>query len=126
MLGTASLVAFIATANAMKARAFYEDVLGLYLVEDTPYALVFDSNGTRLRIQKSENASPQPYTALGWSVRELHSVALQLQERGVSFVRFDGLQQDELGVWRTPDKSKVAWFRDPDANLLSITEHAKR
>ena len=122
MLSSASLVGFVATANGAAARQFYESVLGLVLLEDTPFSLVFNSNGTTLRIQKVQQVSLAPYTALGWVVPDVRSVVRSLTAKGVTFQRYDGLGQDALGVWQSPSGALVAWFRDPDGNTLSLTE----
>src|SRR5262245_12709630 len=125
MLNSASLVGFVATAAPEAARQFYESVLGLVLLEDTPVALVFDANGTTLRVQKVQQVTTAPYTALGWVVRDMRSVVQALTAKGVVFHRYEGLPQDQLGIWRSPDGASVAWFRDPDGNTLSLTESAR-
>jgi catechol 2,3-dioxygenase-like lactoylglutathione lyase family enzyme len=124
MLKSATLVAFVATADAARATAFYRDVLGLQLVADTPFALIFSVAGVTLRVQKVQEVIVSGYTALGWDVADIAVVAATLQSRGVVFERFHGLEQDRHGIWRTPDGSQVAWFRDPDGNLLSIAQPA--
>jgi catechol 2,3-dioxygenase-like lactoylglutathione lyase family enzyme len=124
MLQQAKLVGFVATANANQAAHFYSDVLGLELREDTPFALVFNSNGNALRVSKVTKVSAPPYTALGWEVADIATTARELSGRGVTFERFPGMAQDSLGIWRTPDGGQVAWFRDPDGNLLSIGQRA--
>jgi len=122
-LASSSVVAFVATRDAARARAFYENTLGLRVVTDTPFALVVDSGGTTIRIQKVDALTPQPFTALGWTVRDIARTMGALRERGVVFERYEFVPQDSLGVWTTPDGSKVAWFKDPDGNTLSLTEH---
>src|SRR5262249_52033953 len=124
-LAKASLVGFVATARAEAARHFYESVLRLVLLEDTPFALVFDSNGTTLRIQKVQQVIPAPYTALGWAVPDIRSAVGGLAAMGVVFQRYEGLSQDAQGIWLSPSGAKVAWFRDPDGNTLSLTESAQ-
>lgn len=124
MLNDAKLMAFGATANPMRSRHFYQSVLGLALVEDSPFALVFDANGTELRVQKVDSVSPGSYTALGWAVADIERSVQALSGKGVSFERFPGMQQDALGIWQAPGGAKVAWFRDPDGNLLSLAQHA--
>ena len=124
MLHSTSLVAFVATAQAEAARHFYESVLGLSLLEDSPFALVFDSNGTTLRVQKVEQVTPAPYTALGWQVTDIEASVRSLRAKGAVFQRYEGLSQDALGIWKSPSGAKVAWFRDPDGNTLSLTESA--
>lgn len=122
MLSNAKIGAFVATANAEKARLFYEDVLGLEFVSDEPYALVFNSNGTTLRIQKVQEVVVAPYTAIGWHVTEIASVIADLKSRGVEFMIVDGFGQDDLGIVTFPGGAKVAWFKDPDGNTLSLDE----
>lgn len=122
MLGSARLTAFVATANAGRSQAFYERTRGLRLLEDDRFALLFDSNGTPLRIQKVEKVEPPPFTVLGWQVPNIHQVVAGLSKRGVAFERFSFLQQDDVGVWVAPSGTRVAWFKDPDGNLLSLAE----
>jgi len=121
MLNRAHLVGFVATRDGARATAFYRDTLGLRLVEDTPFALVFDANGTTLRVQLVEKLAPHPFTALGWHVDDVETAAKALVARGVAFERFAGLDQDALGIWTAPGGTRVAWFKDPDGNLLSIS-----
>jgi catechol 2,3-dioxygenase-like lactoylglutathione lyase family enzyme len=120
MLG--SVIAFLATTDAPRARAFYEGVLGLRFVADEEFALVFDADGTMLRIQKVRELKPLPHTALGWKVSDIRTTIAALRERGVSFERYAFLQQDSAGIWATADGALIAWFKDPDGNLLSLTE----
>ena len=122
MINDANLVAFVATANPDRARAFYRDTLGLTLIDEHDFALVFDSAGTTLRVQKVQSVAPIPYTALGWHVADVHASIHRLVERGVLFQRFPGIDQDDDGVWTTPDGIAVAWFKDPDGNLLSLSQ----
>jgi catechol 2,3-dioxygenase-like lactoylglutathione lyase family enzyme len=91
-------------------------------MEETPYALVFDANGTTLRIQKVQALSPAGHTVLGWRVEDVHETVGFLLKQGISFERYPGLSQDEEGIWTTPDGNKIAWFTDPDGNILSVTE----
>ncbi len=121
-LGTADVIAFVATDQPGKALAFYRDVLGLSLIADEEYAIVFDANGTMLRIQKVREHSPLPGTSLGWKVVDVHRTVAALAARGVRFERYEGLSQDADGVWTTPAGAKVAWLKDPDGNVLSLTQ----
>jgi catechol 2,3-dioxygenase-like lactoylglutathione lyase family enzyme len=121
MLASCEVVAFIATANAERARAFYAGTLGLTLVADERVALVFDAHGVTLRIAKVDAFTPQPFTVLGWRVEDIASMVENLTARGVVFERFAGMTQDDAGIWTSPDGSRVAWFKDPDGNLLSVT-----
>jgi catechol 2,3-dioxygenase-like lactoylglutathione lyase family enzyme len=122
MLGSQKLMAFVATIDSPRAKSFYKDVLGLRLVADEEWAVVFDANGTMLRIQKVREMTPAPYTALGWEVPDIDRAVSTLREKKVSFERYTFLQQDEAGVWAAPGGAKVAWFKDPDGNLLSLTQ----
>ena len=124
MLSASKLVGFVATSRPRESRQFYEETLGLSLLEDSPVALVFDAFGTVLRLQKVKSVSASAYTVLGWEVSSIEGVVQRLSDKGVSFERYDGMPQDELGIWTTPAGAKVAWFRDPDGNLLSLIQNA--
>jgi len=122
MLGTVNVVAFVPTKDAEKARAFYEGVLGLRFVKDDGFALVLDANGVMVRVARAQ-FTPAPFTILGWQVTEIEKVVAGLQEKGVHFERFGFFEQDELGIWTAPTGDKVAWFKDPDGNVLSVSQH---
>jgi catechol 2,3-dioxygenase-like lactoylglutathione lyase family enzyme len=124
VLNSSKLIGFVATAKADEARRFYSEALGLPLIDEGPYALVFDANGTKVRVQKVAAVTPAGYTALGWAVEDIDQAIDELTGRGVRFERFEGVSQSESGVWRTPDGSGVAWFRDPDGNILSLTQYS--
>jgi catechol 2,3-dioxygenase-like lactoylglutathione lyase family enzyme len=115
-------VAFVATADSARARDFYGSVIGLRLVADEPYALVFDANGVMLRVQKVETVRPAGYTALGWSVVDIARTVESLRAKGVRFERYPRLNHDDLGIWTSPSGARVAWFEDPDGNILSLTQ----
>jgi catechol 2,3-dioxygenase-like lactoylglutathione lyase family enzyme len=115
-------VLFLATANAGRARAFYERVLGLAFVADEPPALVFRVGDSMLRIQKVEQVHAAPYTALGWEVSDIRQTVRDLHTAGVVFQRYEGMNQDADGVWAAPSGALVAWFRDPDGHVLSLTQ----
>lgn len=121
MLNTSPLMAFVATARPEAALAFYGTVLGLPLLEDTPFALVFDAHGTRLRVQKVQQVVVAPYTVLGWRVPDIRAAVQALAAKGVEFRRYPGIDQDELGIWMAPGDTQVAWFRDPDGHTLSLS-----
>ena len=123
MLNTGKIVGFIPTKDSKRARNFYESVLGLEFESDDQFALVLKSNGTMVRIAKTEDFKPFPFTVLGWEVQSIEKVAAGLKERGVIFEKYDGMGQTDLGIWNAPGGSKVAWFKDPDGNLLSISQH---
>ena len=122
MLGSCNLIAFVATTDAPRARKFYEQVLGLRFVADEPHALVFDAHATMLRIQKTKEHVPAPHTLLGWEVADVAAKVRALRDQGVVFERYGFLEQDELGIWSAPGGAKIAWFKDPDGNTLSLTQ----
>jgi catechol 2,3-dioxygenase-like lactoylglutathione lyase family enzyme len=115
-------VLFLATANAERSRAFYEGVLGLAFVADEPPALVFQVGHSMLRIQKVDQVHTVPYTALGWAVSDIRQTVHRLCEAGVVFQRYEGMNQDADGIWHAPSGALVAWFRDPDGHVLSLTQ----
>jgi len=120
MLTNADPIAFVATANAEAAISFYRDVLGLTFVADDPFAIVFDLNGTVLRIAKVESLTPAQYAVLGWQVDNIEATVKGLAEKGVTFERYPHMEQDDLGIWTSPG-ARIAWFKDPDGNTLSLT-----
>ena len=122
VLSNARLIAFLATTDAARCAVFYRDTLGLRLAEDSEYALVFDANGVKVRVQKVQQAVVPPYTALGWKVSNIATAVTELAAEGVHFERFEGLPQDELGIWQTPSGARVAWFKDPEGFILSLTQ----
>jgi catechol 2,3-dioxygenase-like lactoylglutathione lyase family enzyme len=122
MLKAAKIVAFVGTRQPDRARSFYRDALGLRLVSEDPFAIVFDAAGTMLRVSIVPELTPARFTVLGWQVADIAATSRALQKAGVALERFPGMQQDELGVWSSPSGAKVAWFKDPDGNILSITE----
>lgn len=123
MLGESAVIVFCQTTNAERARTFYGDVLGLKFQAEDPFALAFLARGILLRIQKMRTEySPLPWTRFGWTVPDIVAAVQQLSKRGVTFERRQGVAQDELGIWTVPDGTKVAWFKDPDGNLLSLTQ----
>jgi catechol 2,3-dioxygenase-like lactoylglutathione lyase family enzyme len=124
MLGSIDIVAFVSTQDFEKARAFYVGVLGLRFVKDDGFALVLDANGIMVRVAKVPPPfTPAPFTILGWRVADIEKVAEELQQKGVQFERFGFFEQDKLGIWTAPGGDKVAWFKDPDGNILSVSQH---
>jgi catechol 2,3-dioxygenase-like lactoylglutathione lyase family enzyme len=122
MLGAIDIVAFVPTKDTEKARAFYEGVLGLRFVKDDGFALVMDANGIKVRVAKAQ-FTPAPFTILGWQIPEIEKMVEGLQAKGVKFERFGFFEQDELGIWTAPTGDKVAGFKDPDGNILSVSQH---
>jgi len=124
MLEASEVIAFAASADLYQARAFYEQVLGLRVIEQNDFACVFDANGTMLRVTAVTEVARPGYTVLGWRVTDIAASVHGLTERGVVCLRYDGMDQDENGVWTTPGGDQIAWFTDPGGNVLSLTQFA--
>jgi catechol 2,3-dioxygenase-like lactoylglutathione lyase family enzyme len=122
MLTASATVAFVSTTDPARARTFYEGALGLPLVADEAFALVFDLAGTPLRVTRVDRLDPQPFTVLGWRVSDVTAMVRELGDRGVAFERYPGLEQDPDGIWASPSGTRIAWFRDPDGNTLSVSQ----
>ena len=122
MLAGAALTAFAATADLERSHAFYGGVLGLERTEASGFANAYDVAGTQLRVTLVQQVSRAPYTVLGWRVGDLGATMAGLRGRGVEFTRYEGLEQDETGVWTAPGGSRIAWFADPDGNTLSLQQ----
>ncbi len=122
MLTHCSLIAFIPTKDAARARSFYE-ALGLRFVSDDSFAIVMDANGTMVRVVPVGDFTPFPFTILGWQVEDIHKTVAEMTGEGVTFTRYSFLEQSADGVWTAPGGAKVAWFTDPDGNTLSVSQH---
>lgn len=122
ILGSQEVIAFVATRDAGRAKKFYRDTLGLRLVSEDDFALVFDAAGTMLRVTPVPELAAARYTVLGWRVPDIVQTAKHLLKAHVTLERYPGLQQDELGIWNSPSGARVGWFKDPDGNTLSITQ----
>ncbi len=124
MLGSIDIVAFVPTTDAARARAFYEGVLGLRFVKDDGFVMVLDANGITIRVAKvGKDFAPAQFTILGWQISDIENMVRGLQAKGVHFEIFGFFKQDELGIWTAPTGDKVAWFKDPDGNVLSVSQH---
>jgi catechol 2,3-dioxygenase-like lactoylglutathione lyase family enzyme len=121
-LKAAKVCAFAATTDAARCRDFYVGKLGLRLMHEDGYGIVFDSGGTMVRIQKGPELTPVPRTVLGWNVTEIEHTVADLVAAGVTFERFTWFQQDENAITTFPDGARVAWFKDPDGNILSVAQ----
>jgi catechol 2,3-dioxygenase-like lactoylglutathione lyase family enzyme len=127
MLAQTELLAFIPTIDADHARRFYVDTLGLTFVSDDPFAITIRSGKTDIRISRVESFNPSPHTILGWKVKDIETTAHQFSAAGITFERYPFLEQDANGIWAAPDgAAKVAWFKDPDGNVLSISQHTEQ
>ncbi|MCU1297339.1 MAG: Glyoxalase/bleomycin resistance protein/dioxygenase [Acidobacteriaceae bacterium] len=123
MLSSEKLVAFVPTKDQKQARAFYEGVLGLTFVSEDTFALVLDANGTKIRVANAPEFKPAQFTILGWMVSDIETTVTELQAKGIAFEKFGLKDQDERGIWSAPGGDKVAWFKDPDGNILSVSQH---
>jgi catechol 2,3-dioxygenase-like lactoylglutathione lyase family enzyme len=120
-LGKHNIIGFLTIVDVARAKEFYRDTLGLRLVsEEPPFALVFEANGIMLRLGMGKELPPARGTVLGWHVPDIAAAVKDLEQAGVHFERYDFVKQDEMGIWTTPTGAKVAWFKDPDGNILSL------
>jgi len=123
-LGNYNIIGFVTIVDVPRAKDFYQNTLGLRLIlEEPPFALVFEANGIMLRLGMAKERPPAHGTVLGWQVPEITATVKSLVQAGVRFERYGGMDQDELGIWTSPTGAKVAWFKDPDGNTLSVSEH---
>jgi catechol 2,3-dioxygenase-like lactoylglutathione lyase family enzyme len=123
-LSNYDIIGFVSIVDVERAKEFYRDTLGLRLVsEEPPFALVFEAHGIMLRLGMAKELPPPRGTVLGWQVPEIIAAVKDLARAGVRFERYDSVRQDDLGIWTTPSGAKVAWFKDPDGNILSLSEH---
>jgi len=123
-LGKYKIIGFATIVDVERAKEFYRDTLGLRLLsEEPPFALVFDANGIMLRLGMGKELPPAHGTVLGWQIPDIVTAVGDLVQAGVHFERYEFLKQDELGIWTAPTGAKVAWFKDPDGNILSLSEH---
>ncbi len=123
MLANKTMKAFVPTVKPKEAKAFYGDVLGLTFLSEDNFALEFDANGFLLRIAIVPELKPHPFTSLGWNVGDIVSVIKALNEKCVCCEKFGFFEQDDLGIWKAPGGVLVAWFKDPDGNILSLTQY---
>lgn len=121
--GVLEVVGFVPTSDLDRATSFFRDVVGLELVSRDGYATVFGSSGQSVRVVAVESFDPQPFTILGWRTQDIHTTVRALSGRGLKFLRYKDFDQDDVGIWTAPSGAKVAWFNDPDGNVLSFTEH---
>ena len=123
MLAASRIIGFVPTKDSKKAREFYEGKLGFHFVSDDPFALVMRAGETMIRVSKAKDFTPAPYTVLGWEVQKIETTVGWLKDRGVVFEKYPFVQDQELGIWTAPTGDKVAWFKDPDGNVLSVSQH---
>ena len=122
MLTTFPINGFVRITDPERARRFYEQILGLAFEYENPYVASFRSGNSQIIAQKVKEFAPVAATVLGWEVKDIEQVVSDLRKAGVVFEKYEGMDQDELGIWTSP-AGKVAWFKDPDGNILSVSEH---
>jgi catechol 2,3-dioxygenase-like lactoylglutathione lyase family enzyme len=120
-----SVVTFLLTSNPHAALGFYRDLLGFRFLRDDGFALVFDLNGVMLRIGRVPQFTPAQNTVLGWECHDIVADVDALGKKGVKFERYPNMGQDDRGISTFPTGDKVAWFKDPDGNVLSLSQHAQ-
>jgi catechol 2,3-dioxygenase-like lactoylglutathione lyase family enzyme len=123
MLAAGKLVGFVPTRDSKGARDFYEGKLGLQFISEDQFALGMHSGGNTIRIAKGADFTPAQYTVLGWEVTDIAAEVKALKERGVTFEKYAFVEDKESGIWVAPGGTKVAWFKDPDGNVLSLSQH---
>jgi catechol 2,3-dioxygenase-like lactoylglutathione lyase family enzyme len=121
-LSSCKIISFVPTANMERAKAFYQRTLGLHLLSEGSFGLMFEVSGSLLRVIHMEQAYAPHYTILGWKVPNIAAVVDELAQKDIQFEHYEGFDQDAQGIWTAPDGSRVAWFRDPDGNILSLTQ----
>jgi catechol 2,3-dioxygenase-like lactoylglutathione lyase family enzyme len=124
MLNQFKIVAFLITTDYARVRSFYVDKLGLEFLSEDQFALVLRANGNMVRVVKAQKFTPTAGTVLGWEVSGIDKVVRELGSRGITFEKYPWVKDERgLGIWTTPNGDQVAWFKDPDGNVLSVSEH---
>jgi catechol 2,3-dioxygenase-like lactoylglutathione lyase family enzyme len=117
------MIGFVITTKPEEAKAFYGNMLGFRFVNDDGFALVFDAHGQMLRVAKMQSITPAQYTVLGWEVKDISAAVSELSASGVRFEHYEFLKPDAQGIVTFPGGDQVAWFKDPDGNVLSLSQH---
>ena len=123
MLSSGKLIGFVPTKNSKRAREFYEGKLGFRFVSDDQFALVMQAGESMIRIVKGAKFTPVQYTVMGWEVKDVEAMVKWLNKRGVTFEKYPFVEDQKLGIWTSPSGAKIAWFKDPDGNVLSLSQH---
>ena len=123
MLASGKLVGFVPTKNSRRARKLYEDKLGFRFVSDDQFALVMQAGKSMIRIAKTKDFTPAQYTVMGWEVKDVEAMVKWLNKRGVKFEKYPFVEGRKLGIWTAPSGAKIAWFKDPDGNVLSLSQY---
>jgi catechol 2,3-dioxygenase-like lactoylglutathione lyase family enzyme len=126
VLTAAAPIAFLPSTDLDRSHRFYAETLGLSVEEVTPNACVVRVGATMLRVTQVGELRPQPFTVFGWDVPDIHAAVAELAGAGITFLKYEGMGQDAAGVWTTPGRDRIAWFHDPDENVLSLTQFVRR
>lgn len=121
MLINETLKTFVPTVKPQEAKVFYQNTLGLTFLGEDQYGIEFDSCGTLLRVITVREFIPHEFTILGWNVKDIEETVDMLVARGVVFQKYEFVN-DKRGIWTSPNNSKVAWFKDPDGSVLSVSQ----
>ena len=119
------VVTFLLTQRPEAALAFYRDTMGLHFLRDDGFALVFDLDGVMLRIGRVQEFTAAQNTVLGWEAEDIAQEVTRLAARGILFERYPNMGQDAQAIATFPNGDRVAWFKDPDGNVLSLSQHAR-
>jgi catechol 2,3-dioxygenase-like lactoylglutathione lyase family enzyme len=122
MLGDKDVSANIAVKNLETAKKFYEDILGLTQVDaEGQEVVVFKSGNSTVNVYQSQYAGTNKATAVTWVVgQNVEDVVQQLKAKGVVFEHYDMPGVTKEGDVHVAGSMKVAWFKDPDSNILNI------
>jgi predicted enzyme related to lactoylglutathione lyase len=123
MLANGKAVAFVPSADLGRAQRFYVDVLGLPKRSGDDFGLVVEAGGVTIRIARAGDFEPQPFTVLGFDVEDVEATARELASKGIALERYPGMSQSPGGIWTAPGGARIGWFKDPDGNVISITQH---
>ena len=126
MLEQGKMVGFVFTTDYERARSFYEGKLGFRFVSQDGHALVLHTGKNLIRIAKLPEFTAQRGTVLGWEVENVEATVNELTKKGVTIEKYPWVADKETGIWATPNGDKVAWFKDPDGNVLSVSWHVKK
>jgi len=126
MFDQCEMIAFTQTMQPEKAKHFFGKVIGLKFEHETPAAIVYSAGKTMVRVQKVREFTPLPFTSLGWKVPDVTLAVRYLTSRGVRFERYQGMPQDDLGIWTSPDGGNICWFKDPDGNTISLSQFSTK
>jgi catechol 2,3-dioxygenase-like lactoylglutathione lyase family enzyme len=126
MLGGKDAAAVLAVSDLQRARDFYENTLGLEVIQETPGAIFYRSGNSAVLVYPSEFAGTNKATGAAWAVGdEFDSIIETLKGKGVTFEHYDDLPDTTRdGDVHQMGDFKAAWFKDPDGNILSLANQS--